>query len=189
MWQGIHQFLTFWKVGYFGKSTNLRRNALSTTQMLTYWLHKVYSDVPRDPPIFDFLESGKFWKVYGDMAGDPPIFDFLESGKVWKVYNSTKKCAINNSDAYLLTSQSLQQFGNGCTNFWLFGKWDILESLQFYEEMHYQQLRCILTTNWLKKVYGDMVGDPPIFYFLENRKLWKVYNSTKNRAINNSDSY
>ena len=85
----------FLKVGKFGKSTILQRNALTTTQMHTICLEKVYTIVVRDPPIFDFLESVKFWKVY----------------------NSTKKCAINNSDAYLLTSQSLQRYGKGSTNF------------------------------------------------------------------------
>ena len=54
----------FLKVGKFGKSTILQRNVLTTTQMLTICLKKVYTIVARDPPILDFLESEKFWKVY-----------------------------------------------------------------------------------------------------------------------------
>ena len=54
LWQQIHQFFTFWKVGNFGKSTILRRNALSTTQIVTKWVQKVYRDMARDSPIFQF---------------------------------------------------------------------------------------------------------------------------------------
>ena len=59
LWQQIHQFFTFWKVGKFGKSTILRRNALSTTQIVTKWIQKVYRDMARDPPIFQFRKVGK----------------------------------------------------------------------------------------------------------------------------------
>ena len=83
----------------FGKSTILRRNALSTTQILTRWVQKVYRDMARDQPIFQFWKVGKStilqrnalsipqivtkWvqKVYRDMARNPPIFQFWEVGK------------------------------------------------------------------------------------------------------------
>ena len=86
----------------FGESTILRRNALSTTQIVTKWVQKGYRDMARDSPIFQFWKVENFGKstilrrnallttqivtkmvqkVYRDMARDPPIFQFRKVGK------------------------------------------------------------------------------------------------------------
>ena len=73
----------FWKVG---KSTILRRNALSTTQILTKWVQKIYRDIAWDPPIF------RFWKVR--KSTNLWQFVILLIYRFWKVENFGKSTIL-----------------------------------------------------------------------------------------------